>query len=292
MSHVNYSFAAVNSLLAVSAFFGNIIILSALKKESSFHPPTKLLYRTLAFTDLFVGLIVQPTSVVNNVSKASEKWKLCYQTGLVGYVVGVILCGVSLSVLTAISMDRLLALTLRLRYRQVVTLKRVQAFVILSCLQNTINSFLPLWNTHVFVVVCWALILLCLAVSTFCYLKIFLVLRRLRIQVQVQHNLHWAQPSGAGSTGMNMPRYMKSVSAALWVHLALLACYTPFTVVTVRSSLPSGMVTDATTTVVRSIAITLVYFNSSLNPVLYCWRVTEVRQIVKNMLRKFFCKSS
>ena len=53
-------FLAVYILLSITAFAGNSLILVALYKESSLHPPSKLLYRCLATTDLLVGLIVQP----------------------------------------------------------------------------------------------------------------------------------------------------------------------------------------------------------------------------------------
>jgi len=42
------------------------------------------------------------------------------------------LCGVSILTLTAISVDRLLALLLGLRYRHVVTLRRVRVVIICS----------------------------------------------------------------------------------------------------------------------------------------------------------------
>ena len=54
------SFSAVNILLSITATLGNSLILVALHKESSLHPPSKLLYRCLATTDLLVGLITQP----------------------------------------------------------------------------------------------------------------------------------------------------------------------------------------------------------------------------------------
>ena len=31
----------------------------------------------------------------------------------------------------------------------------------------------------------------------------------------------------------------------------------------------------------RESTVTLVYFNSSLNPILYCWKIREVKQAVK-----------
>ena len=48
-----------------------------------------------------------------------------------------VLFGISLSNLTAISLDRLLALQLGLRYRQVVTVPRVRGVIALSCLVYT-----------------------------------------------------------------------------------------------------------------------------------------------------------
>ena len=64
------------------------------------------------------------TSVVNKI------WDICYYTYLTAYFPSVTLCSVSLVTLTAISVDRLFALLLGLRYRQVVTLKRTRLIAI------------------------------------------------------------------------------------------------------------------------------------------------------------------
>ena len=56
-------FLALNSFMAITAFLGNALILVALHKVSSLHAPSKLLFRSLAVTDLCIGLIVQPVSV-------------------------------------------------------------------------------------------------------------------------------------------------------------------------------------------------------------------------------------
>ena len=39
----------------------------------------------------------------------------------------------------------------------------------------------------------------------------------------------------------------------------------------------------------RSYTITLVYLNSSLNPILYCWKVEEVRKTVKDTIGGVLC---
>ena len=41
---------------------------------------------------------------------------------------------------------------------------------------------------------------------------------------------------------------------------------------------------------IEGMAIVLVFFNSSLNPFLYCWKIIEVRQAVKQTIRQaIFC---
>ena len=57
--------SALNMFLSVTAFLGNTLILVALHKETSLHPPSKLLYRNLAITDLCVGIIVEPLFVTH-----------------------------------------------------------------------------------------------------------------------------------------------------------------------------------------------------------------------------------
>ena len=117
-------FSALNIFLSISAFLGNTLILVALHKETSLHPPSKLLYRNLAITDLCVGIIVDPLHVTYWTSVVKERWDICYHANLAAVFLGYTLCSVSLLTSAAISVDRLLALLLRLRYRQVVTLRR------------------------------------------------------------------------------------------------------------------------------------------------------------------------
>ena len=72
-----YSLTAVNIFLAIAAFLGNALILFALHKESSLHPPLKLMYRCLAVTDLCVGVFAQPLFVIQLMSAAHQRIQLC-----------------------------------------------------------------------------------------------------------------------------------------------------------------------------------------------------------------------
>ena len=52
-----------NMFLVISSTVGNTTILAALSKASSLHPPSKIMLRSLALTDLSVRLLVEPLFV-------------------------------------------------------------------------------------------------------------------------------------------------------------------------------------------------------------------------------------
>ena len=214
--------SVLNSIFSITAFLGNVLILVALRKESSLHPPSKLLLRSLAATDVCVGLISEPLAVAYWLS---EQYGYCdirrfLYAGV--SVTGTILCGVSLLTTTAISVDRLLALLLRLRYRQVVTLKRTYMIVITFWILPTIVSTTYFWNFLITLRSIVIGILLRLVTSIFSYTKIFLTLRDLQTHVQNQpQQLNQTSP-------LNIARYKKAVSSAIWLQLTLVACYLPY----------------------------------------------------------------
>ena len=141
--------SALNIFLSITAFLGNTLILVALHKETSLHPPSKLLYRNLAITDLCVGIIVEPLAVTYFTSVVKERWDICYYAHLAVVFSGYTLCGVSLTTSTAISVDRLLALLLGLRYRQVVTFRRTCIIVFGSWILSIVGSSSIFWNPHI-----------------------------------------------------------------------------------------------------------------------------------------------
>ena len=134
-------FLAVDILLSIAAFAGNSLTLVVLRKKSSLHPPSKLLYRCLATTDLLVGLVAQPLNALCWMSVVHEQWSLCRYARDAGYITSYLLILVSLMTMTAISVDRLLALLLGLRYKQIVTLKRTYIIVTTFWVFTLVASF-------------------------------------------------------------------------------------------------------------------------------------------------------
>ena len=108
--------SATNIFLSMTAFVENSLVLVALHKTRSLHPPSKLLFLNLAITDLCVGIIVEPLYVSYLMSVVNERWEICYYALLSSIITSYVMCSVSLLTLTTTSMDRLLALLLGLRY--------------------------------------------------------------------------------------------------------------------------------------------------------------------------------
>ena len=171
----NAAFAifSLNLSIWILVLLGNIVVLIALKKETSLHPPSKLLFRNLAFTDLCVGLITQPFYILHFMIIAHERWDICPLTQKLTHITTYILCGVSLLTVTAISVDRLLALLMGTRYRQVVTLSRVRISLLFVWILSGASSIILVLNFRLYSVISAIMIALWLAISTFCYTKIF-----------------------------------------------------------------------------------------------------------------------
>jgi len=274
--------SAFNIFLSITAVSGNILILVALRKVSSLHPPSKLLFRCLATTDLCVGLITEPLSVVYWISLTREQWNLCRYTYASVVIVSYTLSSVSLLAASAISVDRLLALLLGLRYRLVVTLKRTYLIVAIFWIMSVAASVSFLINYHVTLWYGYIVIPLCLASSIASYTKIFLKLHRR--QIQVQSYVQQKQPSQP--VPLNIERYRKAVSGALWMQCTLVACYLPYG--TVRA-LESYSKTSPSSFLLFGLTMSLVYMSSSLNPILYCWKISDVKQAVKETIREALC---
>ena len=203
------------------------------------------------------------------------------------------LLAVSILTSAAISVDRLLALLLGLRYRHVVTLRRVRVvvawfwffavsnaslFCVTSILFHDKLELASWWTLRAFIIIS-------IIVSTFSYSKIFFTL--CHQQAQVQGHVHTGQSSRVRSV-LNIARYKKTVYSVAWIQFAMLACYGPFIV---RAFFVKFGNVDYSTDIriADEFFLCLVFLNSSLNPVLYCWRIKDFRQEVKNIIGKCLC---
>ena len=275
-------FAIWNILTCITAVCGNTFIIASIRRVSSLHLPSKVLLVCLALTDLCVGFITQPLYV------ARILFPECHSIGLyllIGYnTTGFLFSGVSMLTITAISVDRLLAVTLGLRYRQVVTVWRTRILLVSFW---TISMAFGMMFFHYLDVTSYltvVIILLCILISTFCYVKICYALRH--HQVTVQPPAHQGEKRRQRVNQLNVMRFRKTVVSALWVQATFLMCFLPLTIIMI---LVISSFRTATVFFIRDLAISLLFFNSSLNPFIYCWKIKHMRQAVGGTVKRCLC---
>ena len=277
-----YIFVCIfNVLASVSSTLGNIMILFALRKCQSLHPPSKVLLSSLALTDLFVGLVVLPLFTAYYLTIILEMptyyCSIAISYGRISSFVG----SVSLATIATIAVDRFLAFHLRLRYKEIFKFRRVVCVLVLEWILAALwvgswfwsAKFNLIWGTI-------ALLSFCL-ITSLCYLSIHRGLRHHVVQIHQQANF-------SESNDFNVLQYKKTVYNMLWICGLLLVCYIPY-----LSSLLAILITgvNSSTRFVLHFSAIAINFNSSLNPVLYCWRIKELKEKVTAVflsLCKFF----
>ena len=168
--------------------------------------PSNLLYCSLATTDLLVGLVALPLYATYWMSLVQEHWSLCRYAFDAAYITGSALFLTSLMTMTAISVDRLLALLLGLRYKQIVTLKRTYIIVATIWILALVSSLCALLDDCRTFFHRLITIPLCLVISLASYTNIFRTLRYHQVQAEdpVQQ-----QPSQLNL--LNIAQYRKAV---------------------------------------------------------------------------------
>ena len=191
------------------------------------------------------------------------------------YFFAFFLCSASFFTIAAVAVDRLLAILLHLRYRELVTSKRVNVALIMIWLTSGVAALVSILFTVANMIIATVQFILLLS-TTVAYMRIYKVVRYHRIQIRSQLQLQNFEVE-------DLHRQKKSAWNALIVYITFLFCYLPF-FVSVLIVLIYG---EKTSPLIANYATFLIIFlNSSLNPLVYCWRYREIRNIVRSSLKK------
>ena len=260
----------INVVLSFTALLGNSAILITISKTSSLHSASNILLSSLAVSDLGVGLVVQPLFAALFIGNGLNS--AVYFNTVSSYM----LCTVSFFTVTAIAVDRLLALQLHLRYEAVVT--QFRATVVIICIWVLSGLFIILWlfNLDMFLKVVPVVIITTLAGNRVVYLKIYLIVRRHQRQIQQQQQNN--------PNILNYRRFIRSALNTFLVFIILLCCYMPYSVI-VGMALHGGVFFSSNLYITT---ITLLFLNSSLNPLFYSWRDREIRTAMKQLFFRCF----
>ena len=271
-----------NSFLSYTTIILNILTIHAIRKTALLPKPLRTLLLSLTASDVGVGLLVQPLYISTLVSRLNQKRIDCISyKGL--YVVINFFCISSLLNVVTISVDRFLAVHLHLRYQELVTHKRVIAAVISIWLLSAIISSSVFWDTYIISRVIWLVIMtVCLIVVVTVYWRIYIVLKRHKNQIQsfqIQEVRQGVQNGDLSS----FSKIRKSTHGTFYVFIVFLICFLP-------SYILSFLILFRPLNIIslykaRLYTTTLFFLNSSLNPVMYCWKMGSIRRTLMHTMR-------
>ena len=264
------------------ATLGNLLVIRALMKTSTIPATVKKLFLSLAFSDLAVGLLPQlMTAIISAVmlkmaSSEDDLAFFCPAVSIVRFYFMNLLVAASFLNIIVIAFDRLLAVSLHLRYQELVTPIRVTMVLVSLWLTSCVSAFLVIFLLKGIAMAAAVISVIGYVLTTLAYVRIYKVVRYHQNQIYSQNQLQNAQTREA-------LRQRKSAYNSLFVAVAFLACYFPY--------FPCTMLYTTNTTEISFLeaqfaSVFLIFLNSSLNPIVYCWRYREIRRIVKNTVKK------
>ena len=269
---------ALNAPFMLVSTLGNTLVLAAIVRTPSIRSPSMIMLASLATTDFLVGLIAQPLFI------ADELIMKNHVLNALSSMIGFALCGISLATITAISMDRFIALQYHLRYATLVTNSRVICSIVAASLIILICSGLRLWDNVGFHLLFAMLTGVCLVISTLCYIKIYQIVQRHRVQIRSQEQ---ATKSHVIQNRTEKMRLKQSALNTFVFYIFMIACYSPSYILLFLFG-----ISYSTWKTEWTISTTVVFMNSSLNPVLFCWRIRQLRVAVVKTARDMLCTTT
>ena len=278
------AFCVSHFTFSLVATLGNLLVIRALIKASTIPANVRKMFISLAFSDLAVGLLPQLMdaiiyAVVWKMASGGDNLAFLCPTVLsvLSYFVYSLIAASFLNV-TVIAGDRLLAVSLHLRYQELVTARRLTTVLvsvwIISCVFPILYILFPKEIEMVTAIIS----LIGYALTTVAYVRIYKVVKYHQNQIYSQNQLQNAQTREAH-------RQRKSAYNSLFVSVVFLACYFPFFPCTILYETNTSKISFL---VAQVASVFLICLNSSLNPIVYCWRYREIREIVKSTVKKLF----
>lgn len=268
-----YTIITINAVSAFVSLVFNFLIICAFVKTSTLRTPSFILILSLAISDLGVGGVVQTAlctwlfslySVTYDVSKGFTSFKIYHYSSNS-------LLSSSLLTMTFITVDRFLALRLRLRYQLLVTAKKY--YIALAA----IWVFSLSWTIWVYNVAFFIIIVIAIVTSLTHITLMILISRDIKRHSRQVHVLNQtSQPT------INMVRFKRSVKTLYCIMAAFAVCYCPYWFYHIVRFATKAQGVELFYANIS--LLTVIYINSTINPFIYCWRIREIRNAVLKIL--------
>ena len=263
----------LNAPLMLISIIGNTLVLAAISLTPQLRSPVTILLCSLAISDLLVGFVVQPLYIAFELTENDFLYEVVT-------VLSFCACGVSLASMTALSVDRFLALHYHMRYPNLMTAPRTICASVTLWIVIFVVSFSIFWKEHAYYFSAAVCVVICLLVSTFCYIRVYRIVRHHHLQIHAQR-----QVVENNETCQSLERSIKLAMDTFVFYIVLSSCYLPLFIAMVMLGAPHIQLSSA-----WDLTDTIAYMNSSINPILYCWRLRELRTTVRKTIMQLLCR--
>ena len=260
-----------NIFLLMTAIIANGFVCTAIVTNHELRTTWNTLIGVLSVSDFLVAATVQPLYLVRRLMELQERYR-CWV--VVTYrVLWHLSIGTSFLVLCLIACERYIALFFTFKYKQLVTISRIlylTGFLVASWTVFVISRFIGLQNeTYYAAATCFIVVFI--GVITVAYVRIFKLARRHHTQIGVM----------SVETSSKIAREQKLTKTTAYIVGSVLTCYSPLLISIVTMKFFSEEIFHY---YVFPITDCMVFCNSSLNPLIYCWRNAELRRRIAKLL--------
>jgi hypothetical protein len=282
-NNIIIAFVAINVVVSVVVSCSNFVVIYTISRTPSLRTPSNILILGLAIADFFVGVLSQPTFCIIGMRSSFKTYIKALCTIAIVYDLSTWCFGaMSFFTLTAITVDRFLAVHFHLRYQELVTTKRygiTLALIFVLGLFTAICKFV--FHNMVFFAMILSLLVILLPLNAYLIFKISQVIHRHSVQIQAQQQ--------SVQQSIDMPRYKKSVNTMYYVIGAFVVCYVPYFCGLIVLCVVQKLTPELNNLFIFTVF--LVMFNGVLNPIIYCWRIGDIRSNAIRLLRRIWKRS-
>ena len=276
----------INLLAGFPTVLLNALVIYVVATRRRLQTNTNILLACLAGTDLLTGLVVYPLAIALKVERILGIGPFCTLEKLNSVAVFVI-SNASLFHLVLLSIDRYIAVKFSLRYMEIVTKRRLMTAVVLAWAVNILLLFI---QEITFVVansnsafkrvkdaILFIFLLLCIVATIYTNCYIFSETRRQKRRIRTEQVTY--------QEAKRMKKDKKAANTLAIILAALTLTYLPVMVTgallqTAQNKIKPRVLAG----LVSNWIAKFIWLSSLLNPIIYCWRITEIRRAFLDIL--------